>query len=213
METLNKRIEPDQVHFKKVLQEEKNPPRAKYSKEERDNEADPKLLKRANQVVTQPIPRMGNPGGRPKKYTPIKMRNKINDYFCDCEKRDRIPSIKGMCLYLKMTPTSFYHYKKRPEFQGIFEQAGLIISDWLESDVYTSRGQAAGKLAYMQNLHNWANKTEVETNQRELSVEEARAKIEALAPALLELLKSSPDLVRQLLPPAQIIEAEEIKNE
>ena len=197
---VNRRLVKDDEFAKTILQEEKNPPRAKYTKEERDNEADPKLLKRANSNVTKPIPRLYNIGGRPRKYTPTKMRNKINDYFCNCEKQDKLPSLKSMMLYLKLAPNALYTYAKVPEFQAIFDQARLIISDWLESDVYTSKGQVAGKLSYMQNLHNWTNKTEVETVNRELTVDEAKAKIEALAPALLELIKTSPEFLRQLLP-------------
>jgi hypothetical protein len=209
----NRVVKTDQEHYQTKLQE-KNPPRAKYTKDERENEADPKVLKKANTVVTKPITRMGNIGGRPKKYTPTKMRNRINDYFCDCEKKDKVPSIKGMMLYLKMNPQSCYSYMKYPEYEAIFEQARLIISEWLESDVYVSKGQSAGKLAYMQNLHNWSNKTEVETTTKEMTVEEARAKIELLAPALLEMLKSSPELLRQLLPPqtADVIEAQVEKD-
>jgi hypothetical protein len=111
--------------------------------------------------------------------------------------------MKGMMLYLKMTPASGYKYMEYEDYKDIFEQARMIISEWLESDVYTSRGQAAGKLAYMQNLHNWSQKTEIETNQRELTVDEARAKIAALAPALLDMIRTSPEILNQLLPPKE----------
>lgn len=198
-------------HSAQKLQTQQNAPRPKYTKEERDFEGDAKTLRRANANVTKPIIRLSKPG-RAKKYTPTKMRNKINDYFCDCEKKDRVPSLKGMMLYLKLTPNSAYTYKKYPEFESIFEQAMLIISEWLESDVYQSKGQAAGKLAYMQNLHNWSNKTEVETTQRELTVEEAKAKIGMLAPALLEMIKSSPELLKQLVP-STVVEAVVVENE
>jgi hypothetical protein len=180
---------------------EKNLARAKYAKEDRDNEADPKLLKKANQIVTRPITRLYKPG-RPRKFTPTKLRNRINDYFCDCEKRDKVPNLKGMMLYLKLNPQSAYSYAKYTEFEDIFQQARLVISEWLESDIYTTKGQGAatGKIAYMQNLQGWSNKTEVETSQREMTVEEARAKIEAAAPAILEMLKNNPELLAALLP-------------
>jgi len=171
-------------------------PRAKYTKEERDNEADFETLQKVNKTVTKPIMRISR-FGRNKRYTPTKMRNKINDYFCHCEKRDMVPSIKGMMLYLKMCPEQIYTYAKYPEFTELVQQARMIIADWLESDVY-AKG-SVGKIAYMQNLHNWSNKQEVETSERQISVEEAQAKIASLAPALLEMLKN-PEILKQLLP-------------
>jgi hypothetical protein len=204
-------VKTDKEFYGEVLQEEKNPPRAKYSKEERENEPDPKLLKKANVNVTRPITRLFKTG-RPKKYTPTKVRNKINDYFCHCEKTDKIPSLKGMVLYLKMTQNTCYKYMRYPEFEGIFDQARLIIAEWVENDVYTSKGQTAGKLAYMQNLHNWSNKTEVETTQKELSAEEARINIEALAGPLLEMLKANPDILLQLTGANNVKEAEVVNK-
>jgi hypothetical protein len=207
-----RQIEPDNEHYQKQLQTEKNPPRHKYTKEERDNEADAKLLKKANERVTKPITRLVNQGGRPRKYTPVRLRNVFNSYFCDCEKKDKIPSLKGMMLYAKMSQQSAYQYAKYPEFQAIFEQARTIISEWLESDIYNTKGNSSGKVAYMQNVWGWSNKTEVETTTREMSIEEARAKIEMLAPALLELLKSSPELIAGLLPAPKVIEAEVVNE-
>lgn len=65
-----------------------------------------------NELVRQPIARMDGsvlPGkkkkatcGRKKKYTPTKMKNAINGYFDWCEENDRIPSIKGLMIHLKM---------------------------------------------------------------------------------------------------------------
>lgn len=206
----NRRIPEAQEVYRRELQQEKNPPRHEYTKEERDNEADARLLAKANKAVTKPITRLVklNPGGRPKKYTPTKLRNAINCYFAHCEKKDKIPSMKGMYLYLKMTQATFYNYLKDDRFEPILQQARMIIADWLETDIYTSKGQTSGKIAYMQNLHNWANKTEVETNQRDLTVEEARAKIEMLAPVLLDIMKTNPTLLNNLLPSGPVIDVE-----
>jgi hypothetical protein len=207
-----RRIEKDDVYCQRVIQHEKNPPRSKYKKEEIDNEPDAKILRKANINVTKPITRLSNLSGRPKKYTPTKIRNAINSYFTDCERRDKIPSLKSMMLYLKMTQTTMYNYMCDPNFEQIFQQARIIISEWIESDIYSSKGQVGGKLAYAQNLHNWTNRTEVETSNKEMTVEEAKAKIESLAPALLEMLKSSPELLKQLLPP-EPQKVEEVKSE
>ena len=69
----------------------------------------------------------------------------------------------------------------------------MIIAEWAERDVYNTKGMAAGKIAYMKNVHAWAEKLESQnyTEQRVITVEEARAKIQMLAPKLLEVLRNS----------------------
>jgi hypothetical protein len=69
---------------------------------------------------------------------------------------------------------------------------------------------AAGKIAYMKNVHGWAEKLESQnyTEQRVITVEEARAKIEMLAPKLLEVLKNSTVLNQLTIRDAEVIEEE-----
>ena len=160
-------------------------------------------LLRRNSIVRQPIHRMDsdilpgskkrkNQAGRKKKFTPTKMKNSINAYFDWCEKEDRVPSIKGLMIHLNMYRDQFYQYLSYPEFKDIMEHARLIISEWCENDVYRTKGQAAAKIAYMKNVHDWTEKVDSNTTvTKVLSVEESRAKIEMLAPKLLEVLKNS----------------------
>jgi len=157
------------------------------------------LDSQGNKTVTRPIPRIDkdvlkrNTGGRKKKYTPTRMKNEINRYFEHCETNDLVPSIKGMMIFLKMYKDMFYTYLKYDGFTDLLEHARMIISEWAESDVYNTPGQAAGKIAYMKNLHGWSDKLETK-NESEVrtisSVEEARLTIKTLAPQLLEVLKS-----------------------
>jgi hypothetical protein len=171
-----------------------------------------------NFTVTRTIPRLDKDiikdlsprlkSGRKKRYSPTKMKNEINKYFGWCEEKDEIPSIKGMMIYLKMYKDQFYAYKEYPEFSEMMEHARLIISNWVESDIYRTKGLAAGKIAYAKNLHGWADKIDQTSTvtQRITNVDEARAKIEMLAPKLLELLKDNA-LINQLAIP-ETIEAE-----
>lgn len=158
-------------------------------------------LKEQNQTVTTPIGRVGNETlkatslrnkGR-RKFTPARLRNAINKYFDWCEETDNIPSIKGLVLHLNVTRDFFYRNLRDEQYTEILEQARLVISEWAERDVYNTKGMASGKIAYMKNVHGWAEKLESQnyTEQRVITVEEARAKIQMLAPNLLEVLKSS----------------------
>lgn len=180
-----------------------------------------KARTKSNAVVTQPIlrlhdtvvPRKGK-GGRKKKYTPTRMRNEINRYFKWCEEKDQIPSINGMMIFLKMYPDMFYKYLQYPEFTNIMETARLHIAEWFARDVYNTKGVAAGKIAYMKNIHGWQEKIETNSNvtQTVVSVDQARAKIEALAPKLLEVLKSN-TVLQQLVGPMEDAEIIDAKRE
>jgi hypothetical protein len=161
-----------------------------------------------NKTVKKAIPRLDSGitkeikkglGGRKKRYTPTKMKNEINKYFEYCETEDCIPSIKGMMIHLKMYRDQFYTYCTYPEFRDMMEQARLHIANWIEEDIYTTPGMAAGKIKYAQNVLDWADKSETvnTTTQTVITVDQARAKIEMLAPKLLELLKSN-TVVNQL---------------
>ena len=122
------------------------------------------------------------------------MRNGINKYFAWCEENDRVPSIKGMMIHLKMYRDQFYQYSEYPEFKQIMESAKQVIIEWCENDIYRTPGPAAGKIAYMKNVHDWSEKIDQNMNQtvtKVMSLEDAKARIAALAPLLLEQLKGT----------------------
>lgn len=185
---------------------------------EQDEKLRKKLALKENEIVRTSIARIDSKitadvrkakAGRKKKYTPTKMKNEINRYFGWCETEDRVPSIKGLMIYLKMYRDQFYTYLEYPEFTSIMEHARLIIAEWCENDVYNTKGQATGKIAYMKNVHEWSEKTESQTTVKQvITAEEARAKIEMLAPKLLEVLQNTP-LLSQLLEQEPVKETEE----
>ena len=61
--------------------------------------------------------------GRKRTFTPTRMRNEINKYLSWCEENDRVPSIKGLMIHLKMHKSQFYTYCEYPEFTDLMEQA------------------------------------------------------------------------------------------
>lgn len=174
-----------------------------------------------NKLVKRPIARLDSAivsetkerKGRQRRFTPATMRNGINRYFLWCEENDQLPSIKGLMIHLKMYKDAFYEYLKYPEFTQMLEHARMIICEWAESDVYNTPGQASAKIAYMKNLHGWSDKidTNSTTVQVNLTPEEAKAKIERLAPKLLEALKASP-LLTQLVQRKEVPNAAEAKK-
>lgn len=170
-----------------------------------------------NKLINKPIQKLDNSvlkrkgkSGRPKRYTPQRMLNQINKYFKWCEDTDSMPSIGGMMVKMKMYGSQFYEYLQYPEYTDMLEQARLTIKTWIEDDVYSTQGRTEGKIAYMKNVHAWTDRLETK-NETEVkhvvSVDEARAKIEMLAPLLLDVL-NSPSTVNQIAHDAEIIEDE-----
>lgn len=151
-----------------------------------------------NKLVRQPIARIDQDvmknikrakGGTRRKYTVKKMQNMINTYFEKCEKKDIVPSKKGLMIHLKLSLPMFSIYRNYPEFTELMDYTEMVIENWCESDVYNTPGAASGKIAYMKNVHGWREKTETETTVVNKSVDEARAKLEAFLPQLLEQIK------------------------
>ena len=177
--------------------------------EEKELDTDP--LKK-NYVVRTEIQRLSKKtshSGRKKKFTRTTMRNGINRYFQWCEEKDRVPSIKGLMLQLKMSRDQFYTYAEYPEFTEMMDATRQIILEWCENDIYRTPGPAAGKIAYMKNVHDWTEKidqTQSITTRKVLSVEDARGKIASLAPLLLEVLQGQ--TLAQIGHTQKVIEAE-----
>ena len=92
------------------------------------------------------------------------------------------------------------------------EHARLIISNHIEADIYRTPGACPGKLGYAGAMFDWKSKSEVTSNVTKtvISVDQARSKIEMMAPKLIELLKNT-NLVNQLAIP-QTIEAEVVER-
>lgn len=182
-----------------------------FSTEERD------LGLKKNRIIRKSLPRLskkiGRRGGPVKKFTPIRMRNAVNRYFSKCEKDDEMPTIKGLMIFLDMSQSMFYSYLSYPEFTDIMEHTRLIISHWAEMDVYHHEGRSEGKIAYMKNIHGWTDKMETknENTNVQLTVDQARMRIEQLAPKLLEVLRGA-DAVNQIAKSDKVVEAEVIEE-
>jgi hypothetical protein len=170
---------------------------------------------KANKVVRTPISRLNNQT-RTKKLTPTTLRNNINKYFSWCETEDRLPSLTGLAIFLKVARNTVYVWMSDPRMGTVVDDARMRIQSWCEEDVYKTPGiMVPGKALYMKNVHNWSEKQQTDINQevivkKVLTLEEAKGKLESLAPLLLEQLKGS--LLSQLSLPSnpKVIDCQEI---
>lgn len=147
--------------------------------------------------------------GRPKRFTPTKFRNRINDYFAWCEKQECYPNIKGMMLHLGMSKDQFYQYAKYPEMAPIVEWARDAMEAWSMNDLWKTQTSNTNKQLVAKVNHGWQEEKTI--NHVTMDKGQAMAKLEALAPLLLEALRGqiTPE---QLLAPKPIeAEFEEVK--
>ena len=155
--------------------------------------------------VPQTLKRVPKNVGRPKRFTPTKFRNRINDYFSWCEKEQCYPNIKGMMLHLGMCKDQFYQYSRYPEMSPIVEWARDAMEAWSMNDLWKTQTSNTNKQLVAKVNHGWQEeKTITHVN---MSKDQALAKLEALAPMLLEALKSQL-LTNQLTIPEKIVEGE-----
>jgi hypothetical protein len=173
--------------------EERKVKRNKTTKEERNAVEEKQTLRRVPRGV-----------GRPKRFTPTKLRNRINDYFAWCEKQMTYPNIKGMMLHLGMSRDQWYQYEKYPEMRPILDWARDAMEAWSMNDLWKTQSSNTNKQLVAKVSHGWQEERTI--THINMSKEQALAKLEAFAPMLLELLKNQM-LVNQLGTQQKQIEA------
>ena len=126
--------------------------------------------------------------GRPKRFTPTKLRNRINEYFAHCSKEQSYPNVGGLMLYIGMSKDQFWQYKKYPEFTHIISWAQEAMADWAMTDLWRTQTSNTNKQLVAKVAHGWTEEKQV--THVHMSKDQAMAKLEALAPLLLEALKN-----------------------
>lgn len=144
--------------------------------------------------------------GRPRKFTPTRLRNKINDYFAWCEKKDRYPNIKGLALHIGITRDQWYQYEKYIDFQPIIQWARDAMESWSMDNLWKTKASNTNKQLVAKVNHNWQEEKAI--THTVISKDQAMAKLEALAPLLLEMLReklgSLPELDQLEAPKEQL---------
>lgn len=134
--------------------------------------------------------------GRAVKYTPVKLRNRINDYFALCDKKNLVPTVSGIYGHLKINKATWYVYCDRPELSAICEWARDAIEQWFIQGLWDSSSSNTNKQLVAKQNCGWQEQT-VHTT-RIISIDEAQAKLERFLPLLLEMHKKSLDKQAQI---------------
>src|ERR1035437_4501974 len=121
--------------------------RNKLVKSEREEQVDP-----IKETCLKRVPRNV---GRPKRFTPTKLRNRINDYFAWCEKNDCCPTIKGTVLHLGMCKDQWYQYMKYPEMNPIMQWAYDAMESWSMNDLWKTSSSNTNKQLVAKVNYGW----------------------------------------------------------
>jgi hypothetical protein len=130
----------------------------------------------------------GSRRGKPPKYTPRKMGQKVDKYFNKCDSTGKPPTITGLMLYLGLGREQFYYNLSHPYFGPIMLYARDRIENWLEEQLVTIKHNPTGIIFALKNRHGWKDVQTTEINYNNLTERELMAKLEALAPDLVQAL-------------------------
>jgi hypothetical protein len=137
--------------------------------------------------------------GRRRKYTPLKMKNKIIDYFATIQAKNRPPTISGLMTHLKMHRDQFYAYSGYPEFKDIMEQTRNMMENWYEESLVLGKYNGSGVQFALKNRFGWTD-TQIIKHEETVDERQLIAKIESLAPELASLFQATQ--LKQLEEPA-----------
>ena len=100
--------------------------------------------------------------GRPRKYTEIEeMKQKIEKYFKECDKKQEPYTITGLCLALDICRDTLSEYSKNKEFSDTIKKAKLKVENYLEKHLITD-SSTTGIIFNLKNNFGWTDKQQLE---------------------------------------------------
>lgn len=98
--------------------------------------------------------------GRPKKYKDVEvMKEKIDEYFKECEQKQEPYTITGLCIALDICRDTLCEYAKKEEFSDTIKKAKLRVENYLEKHLITDNG-TTGIIFNLKNNFGWRDKQE-----------------------------------------------------
>lgn len=103
--------------------------------------------------------------GRPRVYQDAEtFSTKVDDYFGDCEERERKPTLAGLCVFMGFSDKeSFSNYATYgEEFSRTVKRTKLLMEDDRQQLLLSKDKFTPGVALDLQNNHGWKNKSETE---------------------------------------------------
>lgn len=104
-----------------------------------------------------------HPGGRPLKFkTPEELENAVNQYFAECEVKEKPKTMSGLALALGIDRKTLVNYSNKDEYFHTIKRARQIVEQQNEEMLVSGKGSATGIIFNMKNNFGWVDKTEQE---------------------------------------------------
>ena len=99
-------------------------------------------------------------GGRPPKYNTVEeMQEKIDNYFKECDNRNKPYTITGLALALDLDRKSILNYSEKEEFFHTIKKAKLKVENYLEERLINDTS-TTGIIFNLKNNYGWKDKQE-----------------------------------------------------
>lgn len=101
--------------------------------------------------------------GRPRLYDdPIFFEERVDQYFDECETKDKPPTVAGIAYFLGFEDRdSFSRYAQYEGFSRTVKKARLRIEAAKNEMLFSRDYSTAGVIFDLKNNHGWADKVEV----------------------------------------------------
>lgn len=100
--------------------------------------------------------------GQPLKFKSVEdLENSIEDYFIECEAKERPLTISGLAICLGTNRQTLLNYEDKDEYFDTIKTAKNIIENYAEEQLFTN-SKTGGIIFNLVNNWGWKNKTESE---------------------------------------------------
>lgn len=121
--------------------------------------------------------------GRPPQYeTPEEMEIVIEEYFKECDKKEKPYTITGLANSIGLTRQGLLNYQAKEDFVDTVKRAKSKVEQYAEEHLFIGRN-VTGAIFNLKNNHpNWIDHQVIENKNsfEDLSNEELEEKIKAL---------------------------------
>lgn len=105
-----------------------------------------------------------NKGGRPKKYSKEELQRAIDNYFKDCDKKEKPYTMSGLAYALNIDRKTLLNYSKDEEFFPTIKKAKQKVEQQLEENALIGKGNSTFTIFNLKNNFEWKDNVEVKTN-------------------------------------------------
>jgi len=102
--------------------------------------------------------------GRPLKFkTPKEIEKKANEYFKECDEKEKPYTITGLAIALDTDRKTLLNYEDRDDFFPTIKKIKQKVENYAEERLFTG-SNTAGVIFNLKNNYGWVDRQEVDAN-------------------------------------------------